>query len=279
MLRPIVEPFRIQTKDGTICGFYLPSGEVRILAGSFFRNINVNSTRSNIVDLRNKLKNSSYVDGDKLVKDYIFDNPSLAISTMLGRMESGNREFYTMDNIPLGAYLNVDNITGFELKQELYKNRLCLDEDDDEGVVSTLDVYTENVEEEVNTPLPIPDRINSAENRYKRNAKFARNVIARSSYHCCINKEHKSFMTKNGHQYMEVVPIIPFMYGAQYGKAIMSASNAVCLCPNCAAQLKNGCNEDREDILIKLFRKHKDELASKGIEKSLTNILADNGLA
>ena len=56
MLRPIVEPFRIQTKDGTICGFYLPSGKVKILAGSFFRNINVNSTRSNIVDLRNKLK-------------------------------------------------------------------------------------------------------------------------------------------------------------------------------------------------------------------------------
>lgn len=50
MLRPIVEPFRIQTKDGTICGFYLPSGKVKILAGSFFRNINVNSTRSNIVD-------------------------------------------------------------------------------------------------------------------------------------------------------------------------------------------------------------------------------------
>ena len=271
MLRPIVEPFRIQTKDGTICGFYLPSGEVRILAGSFFRNINVNSTRSNIVDLRNKLKNSSYVDGDKLVKDYIFDNPSLAISTMLGRMESGNREFYTMDNIPLGAYLNVDNITGFELKQELYKNRLCLDEDDDEGVVSTLDVYTENVEEEVNTPLPIPERINSAENRYKRNAKFARNVIARSSYHCCINKEHKSFMTKNGHQYMEAHHLIPLSKQNEFNNSLDVEANIVSLCPNCHRMLHYG--KDTKELIIILYNQRKDKLEKSGIYISLEELL------
>lgn len=109
--------------------------------------------------------------------------------------------------------------------------------------------------------------------------EIKKSVKERENYLCENGEDHKSFYDRDGHQYMEVVPIIPFMYGAQYGKAIMSVSNAVCLCPNCAAQLKNGRNEDREDILIKLFRKHKDELASKGIEKSLTNILADNGLA
>lgn len=101
----------------------------------------------------------------------------------------------------------------------------------------------------------------------------------REGYKCENDAAHRSFTDRDGHQYMEVVPIIPFTYGAQYGKAILSEANGICLCPNCAAQLKNGCNEDREDIIIKVFRKHKAELEEKGIEKSLTNVLADNGLS
>lgn len=104
-------------------------------------------------------------------------------------------------------------------------------------------------------------------------------VREREGYKCENDAAHRSFTDRDGHQYMEVVPIIPFTYGAQYGKAILSEANGICLCPNCAAQLKNGCNEDREDIIIKVFRKHKAELEEKGIEKSLTNVLADNGLS
>lgn len=36
---------------------------------------------------------------------------------------------------------------------------------------------------------------------------------------------------------------------------------------------------DREDIIFKLFRKHQKELQERGIEISLTQVLAANGLA
>ena len=50
-----------------------------------------------------KLK--EYVKEDVMIKDYTFENPSKAISTLLGRMENGNDSFYTLEGVKLGEYL------------------------------------------------------------------------------------------------------------------------------------------------------------------------------
>ena len=105
MRRKIQEPVQIQTKDGRVIAEYLTDGRVKVFKGSFFRNIEVNSIRQNIKNERLFLLNNGYISNHQLVKDYIFDNPSLAISTLLGRMENGNQAFVTMDNIELGSYL------------------------------------------------------------------------------------------------------------------------------------------------------------------------------
>ena len=47
----------------------------------------------------------------------------------------------------------------------------------------------------------------------------------------------------------------------------------------CRAQMKYGSLNDREDMIFKLFRKHQKELQEKGIDISLTQVLAANGLA
>lgn len=104
-------------------------------------------------------------------------------------------------------------------------------------------------------------------------------IIRREKYKCENDPSHNTFMDALGRPYMEVAPIVPFSAGVQFGQSIFSAENGVCLCPMCKAKMKYGEVNDREDIIFKLFRKHQKELQERGIEISLTQVLAANGLA
>lgn len=271
MRRIITEPVRIQTKDGTIYGYYLPSGKVKILPKSFFRNIDVNSTRSNIKAIRSMLINSNYVRGNELIKEYTFDNPSVAISVMLGRMESGNREFITIDNIELGSYLEVDSVVGFEQKEELYRNRIYLEKDDYEGVISSLDVDSNLVLEPDYQPTPKAGKIDSETHKFKRNEQLAKNALARAQYKCSIDSNHSSFETKNGNQYMEAHHLIPLSKQDDFEYSLDVDANVVCLCPNCHKKLHYG--KDVEDMLKALYEDRKDKLLSSGIEINFEDLL------
>lgn len=104
-------------------------------------------------------------------------------------------------------------------------------------------------------------------------------VIRRENYKCENDPAHNTFTDALGRPYMEVVPIVPFTAGAQFGQNIFSADNGVCLCPMCKAQMRYGALNDREDMIFKLYRKHQKSLEEKEIKISLTQVLAANGLA
>lgn len=103
-------------------------------------------------------------------------------------------------------------------------------------------------------------------------------VRARENYKCENNPMHQSFIDETGHQYMEVVPLIPFLAGHQFGKAIMSEKNGLCLCPMCKAQFYHGTKADREDMIFKLYRKHENDLKEAGIDYSLVQVMSCNNL-
>ena len=128
MRRIITDPIRVQSKDGRIIGEYLTNGKLKVFTGSFFRNVEVNSIRQNIKNERMYLINNGYINNHQLIKDYIFENPSTAISVLMGRMESGNQSFVTMDNIELGEYLEADIVTNYEQKFKLKELLLMADE-------------------------------------------------------------------------------------------------------------------------------------------------------
>lgn len=106
MKTAINEPIHIQTKDGTVYGFYLEDGTVKIIAGSQFNMHEANSLYSFSREKRAYLLNNGYVSNGVLIKDYIFDSPSSAIYALKGNMMSGNSCFFTVDNIELGEYLS-----------------------------------------------------------------------------------------------------------------------------------------------------------------------------
>lgn len=103
-------------------------------------------------------------------------------------------------------------------------------------------------------------------------------VKAREGYKCENDPSHQSFDDESGHIYMDIVPLIPFFAGHQFGKAIMSEKNGVCLCPMCKAQFYNGTKADREDMIFKLYRKHEKDLKEAGIDYSLVQVMSCNNL-
>lgn len=110
-----------------------------------------------------------------------------------------------------------------------------------------------------------------------KNTSFPEPVISETlsaqDYRCEIDQNHETFQTAEGHQYAEAVPLIPFEEGVGYGKGVMESANLLCLCPNCAARLRKGTVEDREEMIINLHRSHKKALEEVGIKISLGEIL------
>ena len=78
--------------------------------------------------------------------------------------------------------------------------------------------------------------------------------------------------------YMEVVPLIPIITETMilFGQSLNSEANAVCLCPMCAAKLRNGCRDDREDMFVQLYRNQREKLRKMDINVSLTQLLSWN---
>lgn len=103
-------------------------------------------------------------------------------------------------------------------------------------------------------------------------------VLETSKRVCEINTGHSTFLGADGKPYMEVVSLIPILAETMtlFGQSLNSEANAVCLCPMCAAQLKYGCHDDREDMFVQLYRSHREKLRKVNINVSLTQLLLWN---
>lgn len=106
---------------------------------------------------------------------------------------------------------------------------------------------------------------------------IAARVIENNGHQCEIDKTHRSFVTEEGTQYMEAIQLMPANEWKKYDQTFSDA-NYACLCPTCAAQLKHGTRKDRENMLIELYRAHKDAMESNGFNLSLSELLKANGL-
>lgn len=93
------------------------------------------------------------------------------------------------------------------------------------------------------------------------------------SYKCEIDPAHDTFLTDEGTPYVEIAHIIPLKAQGEFRNILEVESNYACLCPTCHARMHKGRAEDREDIILKLFRAHKDDLQKAGIDISTSELL------
>jgi len=285
MRRILTHSIPIQTKDGRIIGEYLPDGKVKIFKGSFFRNVEVNSIRQNIKIERLYLLNNGFINQGQLLKDYVFENPSLAISTLLGHMESGNQAFVTMDNIELGSFLEIDNISAFEqntklsdliniINKDIANNesrQKLIDADDHTESISSNDIDSIIRIKPEYTPLIKPEKIFGDKVSYKRNIEKAKRSIVLSDFNCNLDDKHISFISKNGKPYMEAHHLIPLFAQDYFEYSLDVDANIICLCPNCHRKLHYGDNVNEE--LKRLYDSRNEFLNKSGILISFDELL------
>jgi len=280
MRRIITESIRVQSKDGRIIGEYLTNGKLKVYTGSFFRNVEVNSIRQNIKNERMYLMNNGYINNHQLIKDYIFENPSTAISVLMGRMESGNQSFVTMDNIELGEYLEADIVTNYEQKLKLKELLLKADElkqndftnfvnkDNIYEVVTTNSMTQSSTYEASYIPELKPEKILGEKNSYRRDNEKAKKSIVLANYKCELDDNHQTFNTINGKPYMEAHHLIPLSTQDYFEYSLDVDANIVCLCPTCHRKLHYG-NSIKDD-LKKLY-----DLRIKHLKQSRIDISFD----
>ena len=283
MRRIITESIRVQSKDGRIIGEYLTNGKLKVFTGSFFRNVEVNSIRQNIKNERMYLMNNGYINNHQLIKDYIFENPSTAISVLMGRMESGNQSFVTMDNIELGEYLEADIVTNYEQKLKLKELLLKADElkqndftnfvnkDNIYEVVTTNSMTQSSTYEASYIPELKPEKILGEKNSYRRDNEKAKKSIVLANYKCELDDNHQTFNTINGKPYMEAHHLIPLSTQDYFEYSLDVDANIVCLCPTCHRKLHYG-NSIRDD-LKKLYNLRIRHLKQSGIDITFDELI------
>ena len=255
-MKTIINPFPIQTADGTIYGLYLPNGNVQINKGSFFRSFDVPSLKQNYRNIRTYLINNGYVDIEKgtMIKNYVFNSPSEAICCLIGGMESGNRKFYTVDNIELGVFLSVDDEP---IRRE------ALEEDEMEITLSSNDV-DDSIPTVIYEPVQKPDYIEKNGGSFARNPVISKNAIKLASFKCELNHNHETFVTNADKPYVEAHHLIPLSCQRDFKYSLDVEANVVCLCPNCHRKLHYGKDIIKE--LKILFDSRIEKLNQCGID-------------
>ncbi len=233
----IKEDILIQSKDGTITGYYLKNGTVKINVGSFFKMHEANSLLSFSKEKRAYLLNNGYVRDGRLVKDCIFDSPSSAICALTGGMASGRSCFYTINNVELGEYLKSLSIVDITVK---------------------------------NCDLDIPEKKTSVREQFARNSVIAEDVLKKAYYKCEFDESHKTFIAKDGHLYMEAHHLIPLSKQDEFEKNLDVKENIICLCPTCHRLLHYG--KDNKEKIEYLYSKRNKLLEQVGIRISIDKL-------
>lgn len=93
---------------------------------------------------------------------------------------------------------------------------------------------------------------------------------------CDVDSEHELFEGADGKPYVEMIPIIPLVPEAfsKYGKALQSSANSAALCPMCAAKLRHGSADVKEEIICNIYNKYKKQLKDAHMDVQLLNLLS-----
>jgi 5-methylcytosine-specific restriction endonuclease McrA len=159
----------------------------------------------------------------------------------------------------------------FLKKYSHYRSLNIIDEDDEEGIITTNDIIDSEEYKPSYIPEKKPNISESINKKYQRNSLKSKNAIKYSGYKCSINPNHESFISKNGKKYMEAHHIIPISIQEDFNNSLDVDANIVSLCPLCHRKLHHG--NDIIDDLKKLYDERIENLRQSGIDISFEELL------
>lgn len=149
-------------------------------------------------------------------------------------------------------------------KYSSYRNLNNVDIDDEDGVITTNDIFEPEIVEPSYAPENKPGLVEGKNKKYKRNSAKAKRAIVYAGYQCNIDGNHESFIAKNGKTYMEAHHLIPMSAQDDFNNSLDVDANIVSLCPSCHRKLHHG--KDIGVELKKLFDSRVKLLKQSGID-------------
>lgn len=96
---------------------------------------------------------------------------------------------------------------------------------------------------------------------FNRNLSEALKAKEKANWQCEIDPSHETFTSPyNNKNFVEGHHLIPMAAQIFYDKSIDFADNIISLCPNCHRKIHNASDQDRNEMLLKLFDKRKNLL-------------------
>jgi 5-methylcytosine-specific restriction protein A len=269
MKRKLTEPLEIFAagENYTARGLYQLDERVRIFKGSLISPITTNSTRGKIAQIRMQLF-KTIVKDNYFIEDYTFENHSEAASVISGSMRNDNGLFKTIEGITLRDYMEVP-YNPIDLKSI---SRILIEEDDSKGFISSVNINPVIIGDFDHKPEPLDNYLkDNTAKVYRRNHNVVEIALTLSEFKCEIDKNHSSFLTKNGSLYVEGHHLVPLSAQGNFSNSLDVVGNIVILCPNCHRQLHYGSNI--HSILKSLFEKKNDFLNKSGIQIEFNDLI------
>ncbi len=124
-----------------------------------------------------------------------------------------------------------------------------------------------------------PEYLDSKTGRVaKKNPSISSKAVAASGFKCAYDSAHHTFQKANGVQYMEGHHLIPCnpgnseKYWKRFGRNIDCFENIVSLCPICHRRIHYGSDEERTEIIDRLYEVQAEKLKAAGLAISLKEL-------
>lgn len=110
---------------------------------------------------------------------------------------------------------------------------------------------------------------------YIRRKEISINALKRANYLCEIDNRHPGFIRKsNGTNYTEPHHLIPMHMQWYFEFSLDVEANIISLCSNCHNLLHYAADEEKVEVLRKLYELRKNELKEAGLEISFNKLLS-----
>lgn len=150
-----------------------------------------------------------------------------------------------------------------------------LNEEEFQQVVQELTIIkdSEIIEDEQKRVRPEPIVNKDGGIQWSRNAVTASKALKLSNYKCEIDLSHSTFISKSTNMpYVESHHLIPLAKQEDFQYDLDQLANLISLCPNCHRLVHLGIDEDKEELLRKLFELRRERLESIGIEVTFSQL-------
>lgn len=206
-------------------------------------------------------------------------------------------KYYSIDNMPsdnelindireyITSYEEIRVIIGNRTVEQFYDYLLLIDdgyEINEDGEIEAIEkvlasgkINKEETAEFKGEKKPKKGSVidNKGKKAYPRDTKVAANSIKIAEYKCEVDEYHTSFIRRsNGKNYTESHHLIPLNCQDNFEFSLDVEENICSVCSNCHNCIHYGSDEERVDLLKKLYNERKDHLDKVGLNISFDDL-------